>query len=199
MAHVDPVGVAIALVFAALMITAFWWMVRQPPPARPPRPATERPGALVPVTDLAATERAVELACRLEGSPDVILLHVNAVPFTLPLDAAMADRDRERRELLALGRVIAIRAGRSTRERSIRDRDLAEAVLRVAREEGARAIVLGVPETRLPYWCDWSRAADRIRRKARCEVIVESAHSQQGVTSDPRRGCVASPLPAVPC
>ena len=176
MVHLDPVGAVIAVAFTAILGSVFWWMMRLRSPARPPRPESDRPSVLVPVTDPAATKRAVELACRLEGSPELVLLHVTAVPLTLPLDAETADRERERRELLKLGRITARRAGRSTRERSVCDRDLAQAVLRVAQEEGALVIVLGVPEARPPHWCDWSRAADSIRRKAMCEVIVDTAH-----------------------
>ena len=109
----------------------------------------------------------------------------------------MVDRDGERRELLSLGRGIAERAGRSTRVRSVCDRDLVDAVLRVAREERARVIVLGVPEPRPPHWCDWSRAADSIRRKATCEVIVESAHAPQGEAGTARRTGTVPLWPAV--
>ena len=81
MVHLDPVGAAIAVAFTAILGSVFWWMMRMPSPARPPRPEGDRPSVLVPVTDPAATRRAVDLACRLEGAPDVVLLHVAAVPL----------------------------------------------------------------------------------------------------------------------
>src|SRR5512136_204171 len=89
-AVLSPLGIALAVLFFLLMVNLFRWMFRVPPQlpyevvkARQSVTALHR--LLVPAPDNVASERTVELACRMGEAQkaEIVLAYVVEVPFTL--------------------------------------------------------------------------------------------------------------------
>lgn len=179
MIELHPMGITLALAFISSMALLFVWMFHVPPVL--PLPVIKVRGSveavhkiLVPVVEAIPSERAVELACRLGNGKQVelVLAHVIVVPFTLPLNAPMPDREKIAEEALALGTVIAKRHGTHVRPRIVRHRTAVDGLLEVAEEEKVDAIVLGIGiKTRLPG--EWGNTGEALLRRAKCEVIVD--------------------------
>jgi nucleotide-binding universal stress UspA family protein len=180
MVRLDPLGILLGLSFIALTGGVFFWMFRLPP--RRPRAVVQGHGSveglpriLVPIVDAITSERAVELACRLRNGQkaDLVLVHVIEVPDTLPLDAAMPDRDNMGHEALEMGRVIARRYGCNARTYIVHHRNTAQGILQVADEENVDAIVLGDGVKNSPGSGEWSKMSTEIVRRANCEVFLD--------------------------
>ncbi len=176
----DTWGVLLGLSFIALTAGVFFWMFRLPsqrprPAARGHSPVEGLPRILVPIVDAITSERAVELACRLRNGQkaDLVLVHVIEVPDTLPLDAAMPDRDNMGREALEMGRVIAHRYGYNTRTYIVHHRHTAQGILQVANEENVDAIVLCDGVAKSPVSRAWGKIDAAILRRANCEVFLD--------------------------
>ncbi len=180
MVQTNPLGVLLGLVLASALGLRFFWMFRAPPALPLPLIQVHRSllavhKIVVPVGDTIPSERAVELACRVGHAQkaELILVHVITVPLTLTLNAPLEEQEQEAQEMLELGRQIAKRYGVHARARIIRDRRAADGVLRVAREENADAIVLGVGiKRRIPGY-EWGQTTSEIVQRAPCEVIVD--------------------------
>jgi nucleotide-binding universal stress UspA family protein len=179
MVEPNPLGILLAALFASSMGMLFFWMFRVPP-ALPLHAAEVHESVealqriLVPIGEAITSERAVELACRLENGKkvDLVLVHVIVVPHMLPLDAPMPERERFAQEALELGVAIARRYGKHVRAKIVRHRNAADGVLRIADEEKTDVIVLGVGvKTRMPG--EWGTTGEEILRKATCEVFLD--------------------------
>lgn len=179
MIQANPLGIFLAVIFVSSMGFLFFWMFRVPPAF--PLQAVQVHGSvealhkiLVPVVEFIPSERAVELACRLGNGKkaDLVLVHVIVVPYTLPLNAPMPEREKRGQEALELGCVIARRYDNHARTVVVRDRGAADGILRVANEERVDAIVLGVGvKSRVPG--EWGKTSEEILRRANCEVILD--------------------------
>jgi nucleotide-binding universal stress UspA family protein len=179
MMEANPLGVFLAVIFVSSMGFLFFWMFRVPPAF--PLQAVQVHGSvealhkiLVPVVEFIPSERAVELACRLGNGKkaDLVLCHVIVVPYTLPLDAPMPDREKIAEETLELGCIIARRYGNDPGTRIVRHRIASAGILQVADEERVDAIVLGVgAKSRVPG--EWGKTSEEILRRANCEVILD--------------------------
>jgi nucleotide-binding universal stress UspA family protein len=125
--HVSAAGVGAALAVLGSVSAILWWMLHPSVRVRiafaPPGEA--RNAILVPVTPGTPPE-LLRLAATLaaETNGEVILLYVVEVPYTLPLDARLPDRDREarraflreqRRQLEELGVTVETKIARSRR------------------------------------------------------------------------------------
>lgn|SRR5574341_632116 len=179
MIEANPIGILVAVIFASSMIALFVWMFRVPPVL--PLPVVKVHTSLeavqkilVPIVEVIPAERAVELACRLGNGKkaNLVLVHVIVVPYTMPLDAEMPEREKIGHEALELGCMIARRFGCHIETRIVRHRSAAAGVLQVAEEEQVDAIVLGVGiKKRVPG--EWGKTSSEILRRASCEVILD--------------------------
>ena len=177
-----PIGIILALVFVGSMAGLFTWMFRVPPVV-PQRVVQVRQSVsaldriLVPIVGAMASERAVELACRLGQSQkaEIILAHVIEVPFSLDLNAPLADMENRAREALETARFIVMQHGLPVRSRMLRNRLAADGILQVAREEDVDAIVVGLGFKRRPGPEQIGRTTAEIIRRAPCEVIIAKA------------------------
>jgi nucleotide-binding universal stress UspA family protein len=130
---------------------------------------------LVPVSSKAASERAVELACRLgaEQKAHIILAYIIEVPFTLALDARMSDEEKKGEEALHTARLIVEQHGLPVRTKIVPHRYAAAGILQQAKEEGVDAIVLSSAPARLGSGEGLGRTIDEVLRRATCEVILD--------------------------
>ena len=178
----DPIGVGLAVAFMGAMAWLFRWMFAVPPlvsrevaAARGSVTALRR--ILVPVVEAVASERAVELACRLGEAQkaEIIVLHVVEVPLTLPLGAPMEQEERRGQAALDTACAIVSRHGLRCIHMIIPDRHAADGILRVAGDQGADVIVLGLGEKRRIMPDQIGRTSREVLRRAHCEVVIDKA------------------------
>jgi len=103
---------------------------------------------------------------------EMILLNVIVVPYSRPLDASTPEEEKGAEKALELGVAIARRYGHDVRRRTTHDRNAADGILHVAKEENVDAIVLGVglnPRSAI----QWGKTSLDIMKRANCEVIVD--------------------------
>jgi nucleotide-binding universal stress UspA family protein len=188
MIEANPLGIVLAGIFACSMGILFFWMFHVPPAL--PLPVIKVRGSveavhkiLVPIVEAISSERAVELACRLGNGKkaELVLLHVIVVPYALPLNAPMPEREKTAEHALELGNIIARRYGNHLHTHVIRHRNAAQGVLDVADQEQVDAIVLGVGKSRVPG--EWGKTSQEILRRANCEVIVDKVPLAPAIAS----------------
>jgi nucleotide-binding universal stress UspA family protein len=175
----NPIGIALAFLFLSSMLAVFRWMFAassQPvPPIRRAQPNGHR--IIVPVLESMASMQAAELACQVaaERRAKIILVNVIEVPFTLGLDVPLPDAEEKAGRLLQQAENIARQHGLQVESCVLRQRKAEEAILQLARETGAEAIVLGTgTAARWPS----SRIGDIVSslfQHAPCEVVVARA------------------------
>jgi nucleotide-binding universal stress UspA family protein len=176
----SPLGMALAVIVLGAMAGLFWWMFKVPPQvphevARVYRSVGAMERLLVPVSGRIASERAVELACRL-GQPqkaEIILAYVVEVPFTLTLGSALPSEQSAGEAALRTARFIVEQHGLPVRTKMLPDRYAWSGIMRIAREETVDAIVMGAGAGRPGPAEGMSRTAREVMRKAGCEVIVD--------------------------
>lgn len=176
----NPIGILLAIVFVTSMGFLFYWMFRVPP-AMPHEVAVIRRSVaamqriLVPVSGKIASERAVELACRL-GAPqksEIVLAYVIEVPFTLSLSTAVPAEEARGQESLRTARFIVEQHGLPVRTKIIPHRYAWGGILYLAQEETVDAIVMSVGAGRSGQAEGMSRTTQEVLRRAECEVIVD--------------------------
>ncbi len=175
----SPLGIALAIVFLGSLVALFWWMFKVPPMvphevAMVYRSVAGMERFLVPVSGKIASERAVELACRL-GEPqkaEIILAYVIEVPYTLSLGTPVPSEESRGEAALRTARFIVEQHGLPVRTRMLPHRYAWSGILRVAEEELVDAIVMGAGTGRPRPAEGMSRTAQEVMRRAGCEVIV---------------------------
>jgi nucleotide-binding universal stress UspA family protein len=186
-AILHPLGIGLALLFIILMVSLFRWMFHVPPQlpyavveARQSVSALHR--ILVPITTQLASERAVELACRLGETQkaEIILAYVVEVPFTLPLNAAMPIEQIKGQEALHTAQFIVEQHSLPTRTRLVPDRYTWGGILQLARSERVDAIVMSVGAERPGLTDGLGRTTQEILKRAECEVILDRAPNGRG-------------------
>ncbi|MGC9023946.1 MAG: universal stress protein [Chloroflexia bacterium] len=182
----NPIGIALAVVFVAAMGSLFFWMFRVPPPVPHEVAAVRRSVAamqriLVPVSGRLASERAVELACRLGESQkaEILLAYIIEVPFTLSLNTPMPAEEARGQEALRTARFIVEQHGLPVRTRLIPHRYAWDGILRLSREEQADAIVMSVGRGG-PGGEVLGRTTQEVVRRAECEVILDRVARRGG-------------------
>ncbi len=178
-----PLGIALALVFAVSMALLFWWMFRVPPQVPHEVAAVRRSVAalqriLVPVSGRTASERAVELACRLGEAQkaEIVLAYIIEVPFTLSLNTPVPQEEAKGKEALRTARFIVEQHGLLARTHIVPHRYAWDGILRLTQQEQADAIVMGVgaggPAAEIGH------TTQEVLRRARCEVILDKLPSR---------------------
>jgi nucleotide-binding universal stress UspA family protein len=181
-AVLNPIGIALALLFTVLMINLFRWMFSVPPQlphlavkARQSVSALHR--ILVPTTDDVIAERAVELACRLGEiqEAEIVLAYVVEVPFTLSLNTPLPEEQNRGESALNTAQFIVNQHGLPVRKRIIPHRNVWSGILHLAREEMVDAIVMAVRSGHPGHAEGIGQNTQEILQRAGCEVIVYKA------------------------
>jgi nucleotide-binding universal stress UspA family protein len=179
-AILNPGGIGLAVLFVFLMVNLFRWMFKVPPhlpyevvKARQSVSALHR--ILVPTTEGIASERAVELACRLGEAQkaEIIITNVVEVPFTLSLDTPLPEQEKLAQEALRTARFIVEQHGLPVQTKIIPHRYAWGGILRLAREEMVDAIVMSVGAGRPGLAERMGRTAQEVLRRAECEVVLD--------------------------
>lgn len=175
-----PIGILLAIIFVVSMGFLFFWMFRVPRAVPREVAAVRRSVAamqriLVPVSGKIASERAVELACRLGAAQksEIVLAYIIEVPFTLSLGTPVPAEEARGQEALRTAQFIVEQHGLPVRTKIIPHRYAWGGILHLVREETADAIVMSVGAGRPGQAEGMGRTTQEILRRAECEVIVD--------------------------
>ena len=104
-----------------------------------------KPKVMVAVCDGTSVESLVSLACQLSQGMDADLtaLHVVVVPLVTPLEAPEEIIDHPGKELLAHAKRVAEKFPRPLFTELLRAREVGEAIVGVAKEQGVDLLVMG--------------------------------------------------------
>src|SRR5207248_5778173 len=151
----NPVGVTLAVGFTIGLAGTLGWMLRVPPPA--PRGATSTVRSvesirkvLVPILDLGASVRAVELAARLNQGhkAEMLIVYVHEIPLQAPL--AMPEKDPRIQRALNAAAFIATQHAIQPRTKVNVARQAGHRIVEIAREENVDLIVMGISHQNRP-------------------------------------------------
>ena len=180
----SPLGITLAVGFTVGLAGTLGWMLRVPPPA--PRGATSTLRSvqsirkvLVPIIDLGASVRAVELAARLNQGhkAEMVIVYVHEIPLQAPL--AMPERDPRIQRALDAAAFIAMQHAIEPRTKVNVARQAGHRIVEIAREEGVDLIVMGISHVNRPNEGTLGRIAEHVMRNAPCEVIVDRVPRQK--------------------
>ncbi|HVH64606.1 MAG TPA: universal stress protein [Candidatus Acidoferrum sp.] len=180
----DPLGLVLAVGFSAALAGTLGWMLRVPPPA--PRGATTTLRSvesirkvLVPILDLGASVRAVELAARLNQGhkAEMLIVYVHEIPLQAPL--TLPEKDTKIQRALDAAAFIATQHAIVPHTRVNVARQAGHRIVEIAREEGVDLIVMGIRETSRPNESPLGRVAEFVVRHAPSEVVVDRVPRQK--------------------
>lgn len=174
-----PLGIALAATFLTSLIILFRWMFDVPPPApmqviNVKQTVSNLNRMIVPLIESVASERAVELACRLasDQKSEIILACVIVVPLSLSLDAALPSMEENAQRVLDTGEFMVKQHKLKCQKRSVRDRSSVHGILHLVRTLDADVIVLGTgTRERRNFW-ELGQTVSELLRRAPCEVIL---------------------------
>ncbi len=153
----SPLGITLAVTFTVGLAGTLGWMLRVPPPA--PRGATSTVRSvesirkvLVPILDLGASVRAVELAARLNQGhkAEMVIVYVHEIPLQAPL--AMPEKDPRITRALNAAAFIATQHAIQPRTKVNVARQAGHRIVEIAREENVDLIVMGISHQNRPRW-----------------------------------------------
>ncbi len=177
-----PLGIVLATIFLTSLLALFRWMFAAPPPAplqvinvEQTIPALNR--ILVPLNESVASERAVELACRLapDQKAEIILAYVIQVPLTLGLNASLPALEEQARQVLQTGEFIAKQHRLKAECRIVRHRTALDGILDLAREVNAELIVIGTGIPQRRNFLELDPTVMELLKRAPCEVVASKA------------------------
>ncbi|HEX3469352.1 MAG TPA: universal stress protein [Candidatus Elarobacter sp.] len=181
MIPVHPVGALIAIAIVAVIVATFYWMLH-PPASRADVEAGQAEAALeemvgrivVVFAEEIYSEHMMVLAARLarRESAELLAVYLVEVPLILPQAAQMPDEDRRGYDALATAEVIAQHNGVSIRTELIHTRQIAPAVIELAKREGVNLIVLGAYREGKYTGAPLGRAIEAIASGALCDVLI---------------------------
>ena len=179
MVQVEPLGVLLGTIFVVSVGSLLIWMFRVPKgstmsAAKAYSSLSSVHKVLVAITDAFPSERAIGLGCRLgrEQGAEMLLLNVIIIPYSMALDDSAPAEEEKANNALEMGNAIAKRYGYEVTKRTIRHRNIPDAILHVAAEEDVDAIILGVG-VKSRASSQWGKTSLEIMRRATCEVIVD--------------------------
>jgi len=179
-----PLGIALAVAFTSGLAGTLGWMLRVPPPA--PRGATSTVRSvrsirriLVPIIDLGASVRAVELAARLNQGreAEMLIVYVHEIPLQSPL--VMPDHDPRIEKAMNAAAFLATQHAIEPRTKVNVARQAGHRIVEIAREEATDLIVMGITLQNRPNEGPLGRIADYVIRNAPCEVLVDRVPRQK--------------------
>ncbi|MFN2450379.1 MAG: universal stress protein [Candidatus Baltobacteraceae bacterium] len=179
--HIQPAGVAGAVLTVACVIATLWWMLH-PPKSKADIAATAAEktlraslgSVLVVFSPEIASEHMMVLAARLARGQHSALLavYVIEVPFTLPTNAVMEEDDRRGLDILASAEAIAKRFGVEVHTETVHHRNISQAVLDIAKRERASLIVMGSYHEGKYTGAPLGRDIEQIAANAKCDVLI---------------------------
>jgi nucleotide-binding universal stress UspA family protein len=176
------IGIFLAVIFVVSMGLLFYWMFRVPPAmprevAAVRRSVTAMQRILVPVSGKIASERAVELACRLGEAQkaEIVLAYIIEVPFTLSLGTPVPTEEARGQEALRTAQFIVEQHALPVKTRLIPHRYAWGGILRLAKEEMVDAVVMSVGTGRPGLAEGMGRTAQEVLKRAECEVVLDKA------------------------
>lgn len=181
----SPLGITLAVAFTVGLAGTLGWMLRVPPPA--PRGATSTLRSvqsirkvLVPIIDLGASVRAVELAARLNQGhkAEMVIVYVHEIPLQAPL-AMPEPVDPKIQRALDAAAFIAMQHAIEPRSKVNVARQAGHRIVEIAREEGVDLIVMGISHVNRPNEGTLGRIAEHVMRNAPCEVVVDRVPRQK--------------------
>jgi len=179
MVQVEPLGVLLGTIFVVSVGSLLIWMFRVPKgstmsAAKAYSSLSSVHKVLVAITDAFPSERAIGLGCRIgrEQGAEMLLLNVIIIPYSMALDDPAPAEEEKANNALEMGAAIAKRYGYEVTKRTIRHRNIPDAILHVAAEEDVDAIILGVG-VKSRASSQWGKTSLEIMRRATCEVIVD--------------------------
>jgi nucleotide-binding universal stress UspA family protein len=181
----SPLGITLAVAFTVGLAGTLGWMLRVPPPA--PRGATSTVRSvqsirkvLVPIIDLGASVRAVELAARLNQGhkAEMVIVYVHEIPLQAPL-AMPEPVDPKIQRALDAAAFIAMQHAIEPRTKVNVARQAGHRIVEIAREEGVDLIVIGISHVNRPNEGTLGRIAEHVMRNAPCEVVVDRVPHQK--------------------
>lgn len=178
---VHPIGAFIGIAIALAIAATIYWMLH-PPSTRAEfvaktaeRTIEEMVGSIIVVfADEVHSEHMMALAVRLAQRERAHLLaaYVVEVPLILPQGAQMPDEDRRGYQVLATAEVIAQHRGVHIGTELIHARQIASAVIDLAKREKANLIVMGSYREGKYSGAPLGRAIEDIASRAQCDVLI---------------------------
>ncbi len=182
----STLGTIIAVIFLISITSLLWWMLHVPPMitqvvARAHREVEALKNILVPTQGMAYSERGVELACRLGTVQNATLIfaYVIEVPRTLPLNAEMEDEDKHAKEAISHADELAALHKMKNKSLIVRSRSAGEEIVKLAKEQNADVIVMGIKQHIGLKENILGRTSDIVLRKAPCEVIIDKLPGEE--------------------
>ena len=182
----STLGVIISVFFLISIISLLWWMLHVPPiipqvAARAHREVEALKNLLIPTQGMAYSERGVELACRLgmEQNATLIFAFVIEVPRTLPLNAEMENEDKVAQEAISHAEQLAALHKMKNKSLIVRSRSAGEEIVKLAREQEADVIIMGIRQHIGLKENILGRTSDIVLRKAPCEVIIDKLPGEE--------------------
>jgi nucleotide-binding universal stress UspA family protein len=182
--ELSPLGITLAVAFTVGLAGTLGWMLRVPAPA--PRGATSSVRSveairkvLVPILDLGASVRAVELAARLNQGhkAEMLIVYVHEIPLQAPL--ATPERDPRIQRALDAAAFIATQHAIQPRTQVSVARQAGHRIVEIAGEESVDLIVMGISHQNRPNESPLGRIAEHVIRNAHCEVVVDRVPRQK--------------------
>ena len=132
---------------------------------------------MVAVRDTVSVGSLMTLACQLSQGmdADLLVLHVVDVPLATPLDAVDETIDHSGKEILAQAQRAVAKFPRTVTTELLRARDVGEAIVGVAREQGVDLLVMGHHKPHSHTLSDalLGGIARYVAHHAPCRVIVQ--------------------------
>ncbi|MGA3164960.1 MAG: universal stress protein [Terriglobia bacterium] len=143
-----------------------------------------KPRVMVALASADSVESLTTLACQLADGMDaeVSALHVVEVPLLTPLEAAEESLDHPGKELLAQAKGVAERFPRHLSTQLLRAREVGEAIVGEAKEQGVELLVMGHHQPR-PHHLSETLLGGTVRyvaHHAPCRVIVQIPAPEHG-------------------
>lgn len=183
--QLNPIGVAIAIVFLASIVGVLGWMLRLPKETARTRVAAQAVRSVNKLTRILVplirtselTDRLVALAAQMVRPRDgqVELLAVIEVPFMLPLDACVEEEEQAALEALERAEAVARRSTPRVIKRILKARSAGTAIVREAEEHAIDMILIANQPARVRGGVQHvDPAVEYVIKNAPCEVLVLS-------------------------
>jgi nucleotide-binding universal stress UspA family protein len=190
-----PLGVAIAILFLASIVSVLGWMLRMPKETEHVRRATRAVRSVNKLTRILVpllnknetTDRIVALATQMvrHRNGNVEVLAVLEVPFMLPLDARVEEDEKAALDALDRAESVAMQNATRVRKRILKARNAGAAIVREAEDKAVDLIIMANTPVRVRgNMQQIDPAVDYVMRNAPCEVLVLS----HVYTSDAQNG-----------
>jgi nucleotide-binding universal stress UspA family protein len=157
--QLNPIGVAIAIVFLSSIVGVLGWMLRLPKETARTRVAAQAMRSVNKLTRILVplirtselTDRLVALASQMVRPRDgqVELLAVIEVPFMLPLDACVEEEEQGALEALERAEAVARRSTPRVIKRILKARSAGAAIVREAEEHAIDMILIANQSARV--------------------------------------------------